>query len=38
LRQLQMQLTALAVLQLQHADTPKFVSASTANNCKIITL
>ena len=28
LRQLQMQLTALAVLQLQHADTPQFVSAS----------
>jgi hypothetical protein len=30
LLQLQLQLTALAVLQLQSADTPKFVSASLA--------
>ena len=29
LLQLQVQLTALAVLQLQRADTPKFVSASS---------
>ena len=29
LRQLQLQLTALGVLQLQRADTPKFVSASS---------
>ena len=29
LQQLQLQLTALGVLQQQHADTPKFVSASS---------
>ena len=29
LLQLQLQLTALGVLQLQHADTPEFVSASS---------
>ena len=36
LLQLQVQLTALGVLQLQHADTPEFVSASSGGLQRVL--